>query len=102
MKLIKFSSDCGYSSAMQLGTPEMDQTLTDVNTEFSEYRLFRCPTENLLMSMDILDAGFSGKCPTDSATLIPIEDVYAVNCPRCGKMLSVQEVKPLSAESSSE
>ena len=100
MKILKFSSDCGYSETLELGTPDMDQTLTDVNTEFSEFRLFRCPAENALMSMDILDAGFSGRCSSDSAELVPLEDVTAVPCPRCGKILSVQELRPLSAESS--
>jgi Zn finger protein HypA/HybF involved in hydrogenase expression len=78
----------------------MDQILTDVNTEFAQYRLFICKKENKFVHADILDAGFNGKCPSDATDLEEVEPKDA-KCPRCGSNnLEIVEVKPLAASNS--
>ena len=78
----------------------MDQILTDVNTEFAQYRLFICKKENKFVHVDILDAGFNGKCPSDSSELEEVEPKNA-KCPRCGSSgLEIVEVKPLATSDS--
>ena len=78
----------------------MDQILTDVNTEFAQYRLFICKKENKFIHINILDAGFNGKCPSDATDLEEVEPKDA-KCPRCGNSsLEIVEVKPISASDS--
>jgi Zn finger protein HypA/HybF involved in hydrogenase expression len=78
----------------------MDQILTDVNTEYAQYRLFICKKENKFVHVDILDAGFNGKCPSDSSELEEVEPKDA-KCPRCGSgSLEIVEVKPLATSDS--
>ena len=79
----------------------MDQTLTDVNTEFSEYRLFVCPKETKFVHADIQSASFDGRCPSDGSELMPVEKVPPDKCPRCGQALVVDSVKPLTSDSGS-
>lgn len=74
----------------------MDQTLTDVNTEFAQYRLFVCRKEKKFVHADILDGSFEGRCPSDGTELEEV-GVKEAKCPRCGNDLQVQELKPLSA-----
>ena len=98
MRLVKYSCPkCGYSSIHELGTPDIDQALTDVNTEFSKFLLFICPKEQRFVGLNVLDPNFSGECPSDSAKLIPVENADTVHCPRCGQSLSMEELKPLAA-----
>ena len=78
----------------------MDQILTDVNTEFAQYRLFVCKKEQKFIHADILDAQFDGKCPSDGTELEEVKPTEA-KCPRCGKELNVEEVKPLATSDSS-
>jgi predicted RNA-binding Zn-ribbon protein involved in translation (DUF1610 family) len=105
MKVFRYSCpNCGYSSVHELGTPEMDQTLTDVNTEFSEFKLFTCPVERRFVSVNVLDPNFSGKCPSDSAGLVQVENISKPACPQCGqRSVTVEDLKPLApADSGSE
>jgi hypothetical protein len=91
---------CGYQSRHQVGTPDGDQILTDVNTEFAQYRLFVCRKEKKFVHADVLDVGFDNKCPSDAAELEEVEPRNA-RCPRCGRELMTEEVKPLAAADSS-
>ena len=79
-----------------MGTPDIDQTLTDVNTEFAQYSLFVCKNEKRFVHANILDAKFDGKCPSDASLLeeVPADEA---KCPRCGSDLEIAEVKPLAA-----
>jgi hypothetical protein len=61
----------------------MDQILTDVNTEFAQYRLFVCRREKKFAHADILDAQFESKCPSDKTELEKVDPKQAV--PRCGR-----------------
>ena len=101
MKVYSFKCPaCGYESRHAVGTPDMDQILTDVNTEFAQYRLFVCKKEQKFIQADILDAQFDGKCPSDGTELEEVKPAEA-KCPRCGKELNVEEVKPLATSDSS-
>jgi DNA-directed RNA polymerase subunit RPC12/RpoP len=90
---------CNYESKHPLGTPDMDQTLTDVNTEFAQFNLFVCKNEKKFVHENILDARFDGKCPSDGTTLEEVS-VDEAKCPRCGSKLEITELKPLAASDS--
>ncbi|HXG06407.1 MAG TPA: hypothetical protein VNI77_03675 [Nitrososphaera sp.] len=91
---------CGYNSKHPLGTPDMDQTLTDVNTEFAQYRLFVCRQEKKFVHMDTLDSHFDNKCPADKSELEQVSDPKKALCPACGKELEVADIKPLATADS--
>jgi predicted RNA-binding Zn-ribbon protein involved in translation (DUF1610 family) len=97
LKIYSFKcTACGYESRHPIGTPDMDQILTDVNNEFAQYMLFVCRKELTLVHADILDAHFDNKCLSDKSELEPIDDPEHVKCPRCGKELKVEAIKPLA------
>jgi hypothetical protein len=97
LKVYDFSCPvCAFESRNQVGTPDGDQTLTDVNTEFAVYELFACPQEKKFISVNKLDPEFHGRCPADGAELRLVNAKNA-QCPRCGSGLRVEETKPLSA-----
>jgi len=73
----------------------MDQILTDVNTEFAQYRLFLCKKEQMFIHADTLDNNLDGKCPSDATDLEPVESKNA-KCPRCGEDLEIAEINPLA------
>lgn len=79
----------------------MDQILTDVNTEFAQYRLFLCKKEKKFVHADILDTHFDGKCPSDSSSLQEVVDPQQASCPQCSKELGIEEIKPLATADSS-
>ena len=87
---------CSFESRNQVGTPDGDQILTDLNTEFAQDGLFACPKEKKFLSANVLDAGFDGKCPSDGAELQEV-DAEKAACPQCGTAMKVEETKPLSA-----
>jgi hypothetical protein len=90
---------CNYRSKHQIGTPDMDQILTDVNTEFAQYRLFVCKKEQKFVHADILDPQFDGRCPSDGSDLKEVQPQEA-KCPRCGSDLEIGEAKPLATADS--
>jgi peptide subunit release factor 1 (eRF1) len=97
LKIYRFKClACGYDSRHPVGTPGMNQILTDVNNEFAQYRLFVCRKELILVHADILDAQFDNKCPSDKSELEPIDDPEHAKCPRCDKELKVEDIKPLA------
>lgn len=87
---------CSFQSRNQVGTPDGDQILTDLNTEFAQYALYTCTKEKKFLSANLLDAGFDGSCPSDGTELQEV-DAERAACPRCGAGLTVQATKPLSA-----
>ena len=78
-----------------MGTPDGDQILTDVNTEFAQYKLFSCQKEKKFVGANVLEAGFDGKCPSDGSALQEV-DIMEARCPRCGTPLKVVERNPFS------
>ena len=79
----------------------MDQTLTDVNTEFSDFQLFVCSQEQRLLSMDILDPAFDRHCPLDGSGLVRVDHLVTPNCPRCGTLMGSEQLKPLATTDTS-
>jgi predicted RNA-binding Zn-ribbon protein involved in translation (DUF1610 family) len=75
----------------------MDQIFTDVNNDFAQYKLFLCRKELTLVHANVLDTHFDNKCPSDKTELEEIDDPQNTKCPRCGKALIVEEIKPLAA-----
>src|SRR3712207_8354605 len=47
-----FRSACSYESRHPVGTPGMNQILTDVNNEFAQYGLFVCRKDLTLVHAD--------------------------------------------------
>ncbi len=87
---------CGYESKLPLGSSDLDQTLTDVNADYAEYRLFICKKESKFIHADIHDKDFEDKCPSDGSKLIEInEAIPPVKCPHCNQDLVVEESRPL-------
>jgi predicted RNA-binding Zn-ribbon protein involved in translation (DUF1610 family) len=91
---------CGYEAKLPLGSSDLDQTLTDVNADYAEYRLFICKKESKFVHVDIHDKGFGGRCPSDGTELEEVDPKQA-KCPRCGKALEIREINPLAAANSS-
>lgn len=101
MKVYSFTcASCQFTARHQVGTPDGDQVLTDLNTEFAFYNLFTCLKEKKFVSTNVLDPTFDAKCPSDGTDLQPV-DMYQPTCPRCGSRLAVDQSRPLSAADSS-
>jgi len=91
---------CGYESKLPLGSSDLDQTLTDVNADYSEYHLFKCQKESKFVHADIHDKSFEGKCPSDGSKLIEIDQqILPIKCPYCNKDLDVEVRAPLEERS---
>ena len=87
---------CGYGSKLPLGSSDLDQTLTDVNADYSEYRLFMCKVESKFVHADIHYKGFEGKCPSDGSRLVEInQERSPLKCPRCNNDLETEVSSPL-------
>jgi predicted RNA-binding Zn-ribbon protein involved in translation (DUF1610 family) len=100
VKVFSFKcKSCGYEMKLPLGSSDLDQTLTDVNADYSEYRLFLCKKESKFVPANIHDKGFTGRCPSDASELEELDPKHA-KCPRCGKELTVHEMDPLAAANS--
>jgi hypothetical protein len=93
-------NSCGYLAKLPLGSSDLDQTLVDVNADYSEYRLFKCKKESKFVHVNIHDKDFRGRCPSDGTELEEVDPKNA-GCPRCGKRLDVQEINPLATADSS-
>lgn len=100
MQIYHFTcKSCGYDSKLPLGSSDLDQTLTDVNADYSEYRLFKCGVESKFVHADIHDKGFEGKCPSDGSTLMEIDqEIPPIKCPRCNKDLVTEVSAPLGEQ----
>jgi hypothetical protein len=87
---------CGYEAKLPLGSSDLDQTLTDVNTDYADYRLFKCPKESKFVYADHHDKSFEGKCRSDGSQLIEIDqEISPMRCPRCNNALVTNVNSPL-------
>jgi predicted RNA-binding Zn-ribbon protein involved in translation (DUF1610 family) len=94
-------NSCGYESKLPLGSSDLDQTLTDVNADYAEYRLFICKVESKFVYADIHDKDFEERCPSDGSKLIEIDEtIPPVKCPRCNKELVMEVSAPLQEQTS--
>jgi uncharacterized OB-fold protein len=93
-------TSCGYGAKLPLGSSDLDQTLVDVNADYSDYRLFRCKQESKFVHANIHDKDFRGRCPSDGTELEEVDPKNA-RCPRCGSELEIHELNPLATADSS-
>ena len=93
---------CDYKAKLPLGSSDLDQTLTDVNADYSDYHLFVCKKESKFVHANIHDKSFLGMCPSDGTKLEEVDDPGQAKCPRCGKELEIQEISPLASDTSAE
>jgi len=100
MQIYQFKcKNCGYQSKLPLGSSDLDQTLTDVNADYSEYRLFICEEESKFVHADIHNMGFEGKCPSDGSKLVEIDpEISPIKCPRCNNDLVAKVSSPLEEQ----
>jgi hypothetical protein len=81
-----------------LGTQNPDQTFSDLNEDFAYYRLYQCPADKELYSMNVNDREWTGTCPQHKTTkLQPLSKIPAT-CPRCGSPMEVSEKEILKHE----
>jgi len=93
-------NSCGYGSKLPLGSSDLDQTLVDVNADYSDYRLFVCRKESKFVHANIHDKDFRGNCPVCGTKLEEVDPKQA-RCPRCANELEVQEINPLATTDAS-
>jgi DNA-directed RNA polymerase subunit RPC12/RpoP len=92
-------NSCGYEAKLPLGSADLDQTLTDVNADYSEYRLFVCKVEKKFVHADIHDKYFEDECPSDGSKLIEIDQrILPIKCPHCNKDLVTEVSAPLEEQ----
>jgi transcription initiation factor IIE alpha subunit len=82
--------NCGYKKELLVGSSDREHTLSDLNEDFAEYRIYHCPEGKELHSLDANDREFDGKCPIHDVDLEELEDVPG-DCPKCGGPLSHQD-----------
>lgn len=100
MQIYHFTcKSCRYESKLPLGSSDLDQTLTDVNADYAEYRFFKCQIESKFVHADIHDKGFEGKCHSDGSKLMKTDqEIPTVKCPRCNKDLVMEVSAPLEEQ----
>ncbi len=81
---------CGYNRELLVGSSDSEHTLSDLNEDFAEYKIYHCPEGKELHSLDANDREFDGKCPIHGVELKALEDVPS-DCPKCGGTLDHQE-----------
>ena len=74
---------CGYQKRLLKGTPMANQTLTDLNEDFANYRIFLCPEVKELYSIDTHDREFDNQCPIHHIELQELDELPEL-CPKCG------------------
>ncbi len=91
MKRIEVNcAPCGFKADLLVGSVSKDQTFSDVNEDFAFYQLMLCPVGKEILSLDIHDRSFNGKCPVHGATLEPLAGLPKT-CPMCNAPLEVVE-----------
>ena len=89
---------CGYNTRLLLGTQNPDQTFSDLNEDFAYYRLYQCPADKMLHSMNANDRDWAGNCPIHkNVRLQPLSEI-PTSCPRCSGPLEVSEKEILKHE----
>jgi hypothetical protein len=89
---------CGYHAQLLLGTQNPDQTFSDLNEDFAYYRLYKCPTDNTLHSMNVHDREWNGDCPQHKGVKLQSLNGPPTVCPKCGGPLEVVEKEILKHE----
>jgi hypothetical protein len=90
-------SRCNYRADLLIGTQDPGQTFSDLNEDFAYYRLFLCPEDNDIHSIDIHFREFDGSCPQHGVELLPLTELPHA-CPKCGGPLEVTKKDILKPE----
>jgi hypothetical protein len=81
-----------------LGTQDPDQTFSDLNEDFAYYRIYLCPVDKTLYSMNVHDREWNGTCPQHkNMKLQPLQELPKT-CPKCGGPLEIKEKETLETE----
>ena len=89
---------CGYNARLLLGTQTPDQTFSDLNEDFAYYKLYQCPTDKALYSMNQNDREWGGNCPQHKTTKLQSLTEIPTVCPQCGGPLQATEKEILKHE----
>lgn len=98
MDLLEFNCLKGdYKVNLLVGTQEPNQTFSDLNEDFAYYRLFLCPVDKTLQSININDREFHGDCALHKVKLEPLQEIPKT-CPKCGGPVQVVKKTILKPE----
>ena len=78
------NEQCGYKKRLLQGTHMTNQTLTDLNEDFANYRIFHCSEGKELYSIDTHDREFDNQCPIHHIELQELDELPE-HCPKCGR-----------------
>ncbi len=81
---------CEYKTDLLVGSSDSEHTLSDLNEDFADYKIYHCPEGKELHSLDANDREFDERCPIHGVELKELEDVPG-ECPKCGGPLSHQK-----------
>lgn len=87
--------NCGYLAHLARGTPTPTETLSDLNEDFSNFKIFECPKERQLLSLNVTSHyHLHGQylvetCPSCGSRLREVEKMPE-ECPRCRGRLAVR------------
>lgn len=99
MELVEYNCPkCGYKAHLLLGTQDPDQTLSDLNEDFAYYRLYLCPVDKTLYSMNVHDREWEGNCPQHQDVQLQLLQDIPQPCPRCGGTAEVTKKQILKPE----
>jgi len=78
---------CTYKTNLTIGTPTLTQTYSDLNEDFSNYKVYECTACKKLFSMNIADKNFNYKCPKCSNKMNELNEIK--KCPKCNGNLNI-------------
>jgi hypothetical protein len=83
---------CKYATHVLTGTSESDQTFSDLNEDFSYYRVYECANDKTLLSINVWDSEFFGKCPEHETKLHKLKSLPE-SCPKCNSKLEAAKLE---------
>lgn len=86
-------SSCGYHDVLQHGGTTRFETFSDINEDYSRYKIFLCNKEKKFISLDINDRTFQQNCPADNSQLEEVKSIPPITCPKCNTTLRILSVK---------
>ena len=81
---------CGYTKQLLVGSHNQNQTLSDLNEDFADFRVFICPKGKELHSFDVHNREFDKTCPIHQVKLQECKNVHE-DCPKCGETAQTTE-----------
>ena len=78
---------CTYKTNLTKGTPTLAQTYSDLNEDFSNYKIYECTACKKFFSINIADKNSSNKCPKCSNKMNEINEIK--KCPKCNSSINI-------------